>query len=173
MGQFHGRGTEKRDILQMTARLNDILKVVPVIVPEPLPSFDDAVSGLVAELVEAGDLEAGLTGPAIQAVIEREQMASTAMMEIGISIPHARLDGVHGIVAALAVSPAAVYYAHAAVPITIMSLVLSASSMSGDYLNFLSALSLMLQSPTARTTLQRATSAEEVLAYLRTQPRFR
>lgn len=157
----------------MAARLNDKLAVAPVIVRRHWPSFDEAVRGLVSELVEAGYLRHQLAELAIHAVSEREMMASTALVEIGVSIPHARVEGVQGIVAALAVSPKVVYYAHASVPITIMSLVLSAPSVSGEYLNFLSSLSLMLHSPATRSALQHAATPEEVLAHLRTQPRFR
>ena len=62
----------------MAARLNDKLAVAPVIVRRHWASFDEAVRGLVSELVEAGHLRHQLAELAIHAVSEREMMASTA-----------------------------------------------------------------------------------------------
>jgi len=150
-------------------RLNDTLAVTPLIVEEPWDTFDEAVRGLVSELVRAGELPERLADAAVQAIRDRERMASTELVEIAVSIPHARLEGVDGIVAVLAVSSTAVYYTHAdaEVAIPIMALVLSSPALAGQHLNFLSSLSLMLQSPETRNDLQRAASPAQVLAHLR------
>jgi mannitol/fructose-specific phosphotransferase system IIA component (Ntr-type) len=152
----------------MPARVNDTVAVTPVIVARPWPSFEDTVGGLIAELVAAGHLPASLSDAATRAILDRERMASTELVEIGVSIPHARLEGVHGIVAVLAVSPLAVYYAHAdaEVAISIMALVLSSPALAGQHLNFLSSLSLTLQSPTTRSKLRHAATAAQVAAQL-------
>jgi mannitol/fructose-specific phosphotransferase system IIA component (Ntr-type) len=157
----------------VATRVNDRLALAPVIVHDPWNGFDDAVRGLVTELVAADHLAEALADRAAHAVIEREAMASTALIEIGVSIPHARLPGVNGIVAALAVSPAAVYYAHAQVPITIMTLVLSSPSLSNEHLNFLSALSLLLQSEATRGALRNTATAAQLFEYVSAQERFR
>jgi mannitol/fructose-specific phosphotransferase system IIA component (Ntr-type) len=156
----------------MAARLSDGLAVAPVIVDKPWRSFEEAVGGLVRELVAAGHLSEVLAEPAAHAVLDREAMASTALVEIGVSIPHARLGGVGGIVAALAVSPTAVYLL-AEVPITIMVLVISSPALSGEHLNFLSTLSMLLQSDTTRRELQVAETPADVIDYLRHHGRLR
>jgi PTS system nitrogen regulatory IIA component len=156
----------------MVVRPGDEPEVRAVIVRTPWGSFEEAVRGLVQELVASGQLRVELADAAVHAVLDREAGGSTALMEIGVSIPHARLDGVPGIVAVLAVSQTAVYYAHAEVPIAIMVLVLSSPGLSGEYLNFLSRLSLLLQSASTRRSLQDATAASEVIACLRSQVRL-
>jgi mannitol/fructose-specific phosphotransferase system IIA component (Ntr-type) len=155
----------------MVPRLSEALTVGAVVVRPPWHSFAEAAHGLVHELVVAERLAGRLEEQALRAVTEREAIASTAVVEIGVSIPHARLEGITGVVAALAVSPTAVYYAHAEVPITIMALVLSSPLLSGEHLNFLSSLSLLLQSAATRRSLQNATTPVEVFEYIRAQER--
>ncbi|MBI4516973.1 MAG: PTS sugar transporter subunit IIA [Deltaproteobacteria bacterium] len=157
----------------MAARLNNGWELAPVIVRAPFSTFEDAVEGLIEELVLAEQLPVELGGPALRAVLDRESMGSTALVEIGVSIPHARLEGVAGIIAAVAVSSSAVYYAIADVPVNIMVLVLSSPALSGEHLNFLSLLSLLLQSDATRYTLQRAPTPELLLESLRSHERFR
>ena len=157
----------------MVARVSEVLEVGAVVVRPPWRNFEEAVRGLVHELVVGGHFPEDMEEHATRAVIEREAMASTALVEIGVSIPHARLAGVNGVVAALAVSPTAVYYAHAEadVPITVMALVISSPALTGEHLNFLSSLSMLLQSATTRHALQHAATAAEVIEYLREQER--
>ena len=95
-------------------------------------TFEAAVGALVDSLIAHDRLPADLRQSAIRAVCEREAVASTAIVEIGVSVPHARLHGVDGVVAALAATPTALYYATAGVPISIMVLVLTAPDMVGN-----------------------------------------
>ena len=157
----------------MVVRVSETLEVGAVVVRPPWHDFEEAVRGLVHELVARGRLPPDMEEEATHAVIEREKMASTALVEIGVSIPHARLDGVNGVIAAVAVSPTAVYYALTTVPITIMALVISSPSAAktGDHLNFLSSLSLLLQSTAVRRALQNAGTPADVLACIRDNER--
>ena len=106
---------------------------------------------------------------AVRAVCDREAMASTAIVEIGVSVPHARLEGVAGVIAALAATPTALYYATAGVPISIMVLVFSAPDMIGEHLDTLASISLLLQSPTLRRNVEHAADAAAALRTLRGQ----
>ena len=106
---------------------------------------------------------------AVRAVCERETMASTAIVEIGVSVPHARLDGVAGVIAALAATPTALYYATAGVPISIMVLVFSAPDQIGEHLDTLASISLLLQSPTLRRNVEHAADTDAALRILRGQ----
>ncbi len=157
----------------MVPRVSDALANGAVILRPPWQSFEEAVHGLVDALVTTGQLPDSLQAQATHAVFEREAMGSTAVVEIGVSIPHARLAGVNGLVASFAVSPTAVYYALTEVPITIMALVLSAPAMTGEQLNFLSGLSMLLQSAATRRALQTAATPAQVLEYVRSQERGR
>ena len=153
----------------MTPRLTIGVSLGAVVVRPPWHSFEEVVRGLVHELAAAGHLPAGGETSAVRAVLEREAMASTALVEIGVSIPHARVDHVSDVVVALAVSPQAVYFASAEVPITIVALMLSPASGSVSHLNYLSSLSMLLQSESTRQRLQNATTPEEVEEIIRKQ----
>jgi mannitol/fructose-specific phosphotransferase system IIA component (Ntr-type) len=157
----------------MAMRVSDILTTDAIVVRPQWTTFDDAVDGLVDRLVAARCLPSQLSAEAVQRIREREAVASTAMVNIGVSIPHARLDGIRGIIAALAVSPRAVYQVAAGLPIPLVALVLSSPALSGEHLNFLSALSLLLQSTRIREQLRNATSAAEVLDIIRTYEQAR
>jgi PTS system nitrogen regulatory IIA component len=112
-------------------------------------------------------LPAAVRERAIRAVIGREAVASTAIVEIGVAVPHARVEGVDGVVAALAASPTGLYYAMAGVPISVMVIVLSAPELVGEHLNTLASVSLLLQSAAVRRGLEHADDAAGALRLLR------
>jgi nitrogen PTS system EIIA component len=148
-------------------RVSDALVVGAIMARPAWTSFEETIAGLVDRLVSAGQLPQTLAARAVQRIAEREAVASTAMVDIGVSIPHARLDGITGIVAALAVSSQAVYEVANDLPISIVALVLSSPGLTGEHLNFLSALSLLLQSARVRDQLRNAASPEAVLQLVR------
>lgn len=148
-------------------RVTDVLEAGGVVIRPPWKSFEEAVRGLVESLVQKGQIPAALSESAVRAVCQREQMASTAIVEISVRIPHARLEGVRKVVAALAVSPTAVYSGEPEVPITIMALVLSPPDLAADHLQLLSGLSLLLQSETVRRSLRQAADDGVALEVLR------
>jgi len=112
-------------------RLSEGLDRGDVIVGEQWATFESTVAAMVEHLVAAGRIPATLADTAVHSIREREVMASTAMVDIGVSIPHARVEGINGLVAALAVSPTAVYRFADDVPISIVALVLSSPTMAG------------------------------------------
>lgn len=147
-------------------RIIDIVETGGVLVGSNYRTFEDAMAALVDRLVDNGCVPEELRDEAVRAVCEREEISSTAIVEIGVSIPHARLDGVSGVVASMAVSPTAVYYAMEEVPIAIVVVVLSPPDLAGDHLNMLAGLSLMLQSDEVRRALRSARSADAAIATL-------
>lgn len=147
-------------------RVTEVLSAGGMILRPPWRTFEEAVAGLVDVLVRNQQLPATLAASAVRAVCERERDASTAIVEIGVSIPHARIDGVQHLVAAMAGGPAAVYYHMARVPITVMALVLSPPDHAAEHLNFLSALSMLLQSESLRRHLVNASDPDAALALL-------
>jgi mannitol/fructose-specific phosphotransferase system IIA component (Ntr-type) len=150
-------------------RVSDILAAGGLIIRPPWTTFEEAVGGLVGSLVSNGQITDDLRDHAVRAVCEREKMASTAIVEIGVSIPHARVEGIDGVVAAIAGSPTAVYYAMTSVPITVMALVLSGPNLAGEHLNFIAALSMLLQSDAVRRQLRHAEDTAAALTLLRAQ----
>ncbi len=151
------------------SRVVDIIASGGVRLSPRYPEFADVVADLVDSLVGRGVLNEGMRGEAVRAVCDRETISSTVMVEIGVSIPHARLDGVHGVVGAMAVRPGGVYEAMKGVPITIVVLVLSASELAGEHLNVLAGLSMLLQSEAVRDDVVRADTERTVLEVLREQ----
>jgi mannitol/fructose-specific phosphotransferase system IIA component (Ntr-type) len=147
--------------------VTEIIEAGGILVCQPCGTFERAVGALVGSLIDHGRLSEALREEAVSAVCVRESMANTAIVEIGVSIPHARLAGVEGVIAALAVSPTAVYQAMASVPISIVALVLSAPERVTEHLNVLAGLSILLQSQSVRRSLQEATDPAAALAILR------
>ncbi len=147
-------------------RVSDAVTGAPVVHPA-WKTFDEVIERLVGRLVEAGSLPACLAANAVASVREREAMSGTAMVDIGVSIPHARVEGVKRIAATIAVSPTAVYELADGLPISIVVLVLSSPTLIGEHLNFLSSVSLLLQSATIRAALRNAQTSEEVLRIVR------
>jgi PTS system nitrogen regulatory IIA component len=134
-------------------------------------NFEQAIESLVAAMSDAGGLPAELIEAAAVHVREREAISSTAMVEIGVSIPHTRLDGIERITAAIAVSPSRVYDVTDGLPISIVVLVLTPNDQVSEHLEFLSGLSLLLQSPDLRRQLRDADTMEKVMLAIRENER--
>jgi PTS system nitrogen regulatory IIA component len=148
-------------------RAIDLIAAGGIVLRPPCGTFEQAIGALVDALVTNGCLAPDLRDSAVQAIIEREAQSSTAMVEIGVAVPHARVPGVDGVIAALAASPTAVYYAMTGVPISIMVIVLSAPELVGEHLNTLAGISMLLQSDTTRRHLEQAADAATALRALR------
>jgi mannitol/fructose-specific phosphotransferase system IIA component (Ntr-type) len=150
----------------MVMQISDVLVGQPIVRPE-WGSFDNTIAGLVEHVVACGRLPGTLAVQAVQRIREREMIASTAMVDIGVSIPHARLDAIDGIAAAIAVAPTAVYQLADGLPISIVVLVLSSTALSGEHLQVLSSVSLLLQSEQIRLQLRNAATPQDVLRLVR------
>jgi mannitol/fructose-specific phosphotransferase system IIA component (Ntr-type) len=151
----------------MFIRVSDALPADSVLVQPARGGLGETISRLVGLLVTAGRIPAELAPEAARLIQEREAVASTAMVDIGVSIPHARLEGITGIVAAMAVSPRAVYDVGDRLPISIVVLVLSSPALAGEHLGFLARLSMLLQSARVRQRLRNAATPEEVERLIR------
>lgn len=148
-------------------RAADLIAAGGIVLRPPGASFEAAVGALVDLMVANRRLDATVRDRAVRAVCDREAIASTAIVEIGVSVPHARVEGVDGVVAALAAAPTPLYHAMTGVPISIMIVVLSAPELVGDHLNTLAGVSLLLQSDVTRRGLQQAADVAAALRILR------
>jgi PTS system nitrogen regulatory IIA component len=146
----------------------EVLHADGILLRQSHRTFDEAIAVLVDNLVMRRRVPRALREAAIGAVCEREHMASTAIVEIGVSVPHARLPGIAGVVGAVAASPTAVYYATERVPISIVALILSPPDRAAEHLNALASLSLLLQSESVRRTLREATDPSAAIAAIGT-----
>lgn len=157
----------------MTVRLSDVLSVDTVLLRESWDGLDAMIGAVVDTLAAADRLPRELVPEAVRVLCEREAISSTAMVEIGVSIPHARFAGTSRIVAALAACPGGVYQHGHGLPIEIVVLVLSSPAMINEHLGFLAALSELLQSERTRAAIVGATSPQQVLALIAEQERGR
>ncbi|HYD48516.1 MAG TPA: PTS sugar transporter subunit IIA [Terriglobales bacterium] len=146
--------------------LSQALSPDAILVPHRSSSFEGMIDALLGRLALAGRIPQALTTDVRQTLCQREQVSSTAMVDIGVSIPHARIEGVDGVAAALAVHPAGVYHVGDGLPISIVVLVLSSPRLTTEHLTFLSSLSMLLQSERVRQQLKEALSSREVMLLL-------
>lgn len=124
---------------------------------------------LIEELVDmiiasgkATDREALLT-----AVMEREEQGSTGL-ERGIAIPHARSEGVDGVVGALAVSAEGIDFDSAdGKPAHLIFLIAAPQHESTKYLKTLSAITFIGKSENRTSRLISASSPGEVISVLK------
>ena len=150
----------------MVIKISEALSPETIVIPAAWPSFEEMVCALVQRLVEAGRLGADIADRVCRSICVREAVSSTAMVDIGVSIPHARIEGVDGVVAVLAASSGGVYQVGDGLPISVVVLVLSSPRYTTEHLTFLSSLSMFLQSERVRQQLKEAMSSREVMLLL-------
>ena len=143
-----------------------LLRADQIVIAPAWHGFGETVDGLLDRLVQAGVLSRTSRDDAAGAVRAREREASTAVLEIGVGVPHARLDGLASPVVALAVAPAGLYEAAPTVPIRIVALVLSPLDALDEHLRTLADIATMLRSGELRTLLLRASDGHAVLDIL-------
>ena len=129
-------------------------------------NFDATVDGLVRLLVRAGQVSAEAHEPVTAAVRAREAEASTAILDIGVGIPHARVDQVAAPSVALAVHADGVYRSVPTAPIRIVALVLSPTTAIEEHLRTLADVATLLHSGALRALLLRAEDQGTALAAL-------
>jgi PTS system nitrogen regulatory IIA component len=149
----------------------DRLRPGAVCIAPPWRSFRDTIAGLVELLAADGGLPSGAGPAAIDAVMAREAQASTALLDIGTGVPHARLAGIDNALVALAVSAPGLYEAVPTVPIRLVALVLSPPHALTDHLEILAGVAMLLRSPELRARLLAASDAATALRALREHAR--
>jgi mannitol/fructose-specific phosphotransferase system IIA component (Ntr-type) len=149
--------------MSFVARLRpELIRVAP-----PWSTFEETIAGLVALLGAARILPAGAEATAIAAVTTREAEASTALLDIHVGVPHARLAGLPRPAVALAASSRGLYEAVPTVPIQMVALVLSPPAATAQHLTILAGIATLLRSPELRAQLLAARDGDEVLRVLR------
>ena len=148
--------------MSVLARLRpELIAIAP-----PWHGFRDTVTGLVGLLVHAGAFPPAREDDAVRAVITREHEASTAELEIGVGVPHARLNGLRETVVALGISRAGFYEPVPTITIPIVALILSPPGAADDHLRTLASLATLLRSDRLRASLLAAAEPASALAAL-------
>jgi mannitol/fructose-specific phosphotransferase system IIA component (Ntr-type) len=143
-----------------------LLRADQIVIAPAWHGFDATVDGLLDRLVEAGSLSRATRDEAAKAVRAREREASTAVLEIGVGVPHARLGGLADPVVGLAIASAGLYEAAPTVPIRIVALVLSPLAALDEHLHTLADIAMLLRSADLRTLLLRAGDGPAVIDIL-------
>ncbi len=146
--------------------LADLLRPEHVYVDPPWRTFEDTVSQMVAGIARAGSIDPSVCNPATHALLARERSSSTAIPEIGLAVPHARLAGLTAPVAAMAVTAAGLYEAAPSLPIRIVVLVLSPQQATDAHLQLLAGVATSLRSAALRASLLRASTPIDVVQAL-------
>ena len=103
----------------------------------------------------------------VQALEDRERLNSTALGE-GVAIPHGKLPGVKGVIAAFGRSPAGVDFSSLdGKPTHLFFLLVAPEDSAGTHLKALARISRLLKDPAFRTRLMKAADAGEVFRIMR------
>lgn len=141
---------------------SDLIAIAP-----PWRTFSETIAGLIDHMVGAGVLPLDRRSDVRTAIAAREAEGSTAVLEIGIGVPHARVAGLTGPLAALAIAPDGLYEAVPTVQIRIVALLVSPATATEAHLKLLAGVATTLRSATLRSALLEAHTSAEALAVLR------
>ena len=144
----------------------EIVGRCPVVLGMRGRSFPEIVAELVDAMVSSGGLDASLRDCAETAVLEREQLGSTAISS-GIAIPHGYIEGVQGTSAAIGVLREGVECGAAdGAPSRIFVLMLNSSKAATGHIKFLVSLNQRLLQSSVRDAILAAETREDVVAAL-------
>lgn len=138
-------------------------------------SEDRVITGLAAStkqeaLGAMAELFAGIDGLAVadvrRVLEERERLASTGVGS-GVAIPHGRIAGLDGLLAAVAISRGGIPFdAIDGQPVHILVVVLAPQRHTGDHLKVLAQVSRMLRQGTVRDALREAENARAAFSLI-------
>ena len=139
----------------------DLIAIAP-----PWRTFPSTIDGLVDLMVTASTLPAARRDDVCRAVALREAEGSTAVSEIAIGVPHARVGGLPRPIAALAVAPDGLYEPVPTVRIRIAALLVSPDAATEAHLKLLAGVATTLRSAPLRGALLDAPTPAAALAIL-------
>jgi mannitol/fructose-specific phosphotransferase system IIA component (Ntr-type) len=128
---------------------------------------DEALRQLLERLVAAGALPGDDVDAALNVLIERELLGSTAIGN-GVAVPHARMEGLSGLHIAFGLCPEGVNFkALDGAPVTQVFVVLGPKDGPGEYLDAMARITKLVQNGDFRRFVSRASDAGEVLDLIR------
>jgi mannitol/fructose-specific phosphotransferase system IIA component (Ntr-type) len=129
-------------------------------------TFPATIDGLVDLMVAANTLPVSHRDAVRKAVALREADGSTAVPEIAIGVPHARVGGLTGPMAALAVAPGGLYEPFPTVRVRIVALLVSPTAATEAHLKLLAGVATTLRSAVLRGALLEARTPAAALGIL-------
>ncbi|MCK4374670.1 MAG: PTS sugar transporter subunit IIA [Candidatus Brocadiae bacterium] len=124
---------------------------------------DEAIRALLGLLVACKALSAELADRALEAILEREALGSTAIGR-GLAVPHGRLEGLGRIMVALGFSSSGVEFnALDGAPVHQIFLIIAPTGQAEDYLDAMERVTRLVQNADFRRFVSHAKSSGEVL----------
>ena len=145
----------------MTTPLQATLERGTVRVDYRTVDFESAVRGLLAQSLIARGLSSDRIDQIVEAVQRREETGSTCSGPI--ALPHARVDGIPGIVAGLGINAGGIW---PQADTRVMLAFVSPTDAAGEHLRFLSSAAKTLRDPSLLSRILEAPSRADVLALL-------
>ncbi len=127
---------------------------------------DDVLRHLLEKLAEAGAVPPGLTEQAFEALRAREALGSTAIGR-GVAVPHARMEGLGGIVLAFGYSAEGVpFNALDGQPVHQVFLIMGLPGEADEYMDVMQRISRLVQDEDFLRFVRRVRSTEELIDLL-------
>ena len=145
----------------MTTPLLAILERGTVRVDYRTVDFESAIRGLLAQSLIARGLSSDRIDQIIEAVQRREETGSTCSGPI--ALPHARVDGIPGIVAGVGINASGIW---PQADTRVMLAFVSPTDAAGEHLRFLSSAAKTLRDQSLLSRILEAPSRADVLALL-------
>ena len=122
-------------------------------VAAPWRTLDATARGLAEMLARQRLLAEAAVDEAVRAVLAREAVQSTALLDVGAAVPHARLNGLAHASVGLAITREGLYEAVPTVRVSIVALVLSPHEAMDEHLQMLASIATALRSAELRAAL--------------------
>ena len=124
---------------------------------------DAAVRSLLQSLVEGDIMPAGLLEAALEAILDRESLGSTAIGR-GIAVPHARLEQLEDILVAFGFSAKGVEFNSLdRQPVHQIFLVIAPKNHTEEYVSVMERITRLVQNADFRRFVAQTSTAEEVV----------
>ena len=143
-------------------QITDLLTVAQVRVPLRAKSRDEAL-GELAELL--GSRRGAAPIQAVANALRAREAVSTTAVEHGVALPHARVEGIDGVQAAIALAPDGIQWGDRSVTIAVM--LVSAPSAAPLHLKALAKIARLLHDPGAVARVIAARTDEELFAVIK------
>ena len=151
----------------------DILSPNAVSVHLKAKTKEESLKEMVDLLIESGQLPVSQREVSIKALMEREALGSTGVGQ-GVAIPHAKVDGLKKIVAALGISPKGILFDSIdQMPARVFFLLLAPKNSAEAHLKALARISrLVKENDHFRTQLEKSESSADVVRLIRQEDTF-
>ncbi len=146
--------------------LTDYLRASAICTNLEVSQRDDAVRSLLEAFVDTGEMPADLLETALEAILDRERLGSTAIGR-GVAVPHARLAELEDILVGFAFSPAGVEFnALDGAPVHEVFLIIAPKDRTDEYVTVMEGITRLVQNADFRSFVSQAAGAEDVLALI-------